>query len=123
MTAHTSVRTAMPGLRVVPQTVGFRCVLDVQGEIDVATAGMLRSALEEALESGRRDIWVDLSEVTFMDSSGLKMLAQADHDVAGHNGRLTVICPTGPVRRTLELTGLVDELGVRASRADAQRFS
>jgi anti-anti-sigma factor len=113
----------MPGLRVVPQAVGFRCVLSVAGEIDIATANILRSALERALESGSREIWVDLGEVTFMDSSGLNALVRADHDVAGHHGRLTVICPTGPVRRTLELTGLVHELNVRASRTDAQRFS
>jgi len=95
----------------------------VAGEIDIATADILRSALERARESGRRDIWVDLSDVTFMDSSGLNALVRADHDFAGHNGRLTVICPTGPVRRTLELTGLVGELNVQASRTDAQRFS
>jgi anti-anti-sigma factor len=123
LTLDLSVPTARPGLSVVPQTVGFRRVLSVRGEIDIATAGILRSALEEALESGRRDTWVDLSEVTFMDSSGLNALVQADHDFAGHNGRLTVICPTGPVRRTLELTGLAGELNVQATRADAQRFS
>jgi stage II sporulation protein AA (anti-sigma F factor antagonist) len=113
----TSVRTA---LRVVPRSVGFRSVLSVQGEIDIATAGSLRSALERARESGRRDIWVDLSEVTFMDSSGLNALVRADHDCAAHNVRLTVICPAGPVRRTLELTGLVHALNVQASRSDAQ---
>src|SRR5690348_1668548 len=86
VTAHTPVRTAMPGLRVMPQTVGFRCVLNVAGEIDIATADILRSALERARESGRRDIWVDLSDVTFMDYSGLNALVRADHDFAGHNG-------------------------------------
>jgi stage II sporulation protein AA (anti-sigma F factor antagonist) len=108
---------------VDPQTVGFRCVLSVRGEIDIASVGTLRSAMAQTFESGLRDVWVDLSEVTFMDSSGLNALVEADQAFAGGNRQLTVICPTGPVRRAIELTGLDRELHVLSSRADAQRLS
>jgi anti-anti-sigma factor len=95
-------------------------VLSVRGEIDMATAGVLQDAIDRARESGRREIWADLTEVTFMDSSGLNALVRADHDCAANHVRLTVICPPGPVHRTLELTGLIRELNVQASRSDAQ---
>jgi anti-anti-sigma factor len=105
------------------QTVGFRGVLSACGEIDIATVGSLRSALENALASGLRDIWVDLSEVTFMDSCGLHALVLADHAFTGRHRQLTIICPRGAVRRTLELTGLDRVLNVQSSRADAHRLS
>jgi anti-sigma B factor antagonist len=104
---------------VHPESAGSRRVLSVRGDIDIGTLGILRSALQAALESGRRDVWVDLSEVTFMDSSGLNALVNADHEFSGCKRNLTVICPTGPVRRILELTGLDRELGMMNTRADA----
>src|SRR5215210_4565563 len=57
------------GLEVSHATVGFRCVVTVRGEVDVATAGTLDAALETVVHSGERDIWVDLTDVTFFESS------------------------------------------------------
>jgi anti-anti-sigma factor len=113
----------MPYLRVKAQTIGFRRVLSLRGEIDIGSAGILRSALEQALESGLREVWADLSEVRFLDSSGLNALVKADHAFVARHRQLVIICPVGPVRRTLELTGLDRELNVLGSRGEAQRLS
>jgi len=48
---------------------------------------------------------VDLTALTFIDSSGIKVPCHALRDL-GANGRLIVSHPRPPVRRTLELTGL-----------------
>jgi anti-anti-sigma factor len=90
-----------------------RVVLAVSGEIDMATVGPLRDALERAARAP--EVWVDLSEVEFMDSTGLTALVSAHHAI--EHGRLTVICPTnGAVRRALEVSGLHEVLRLRPSR-------
>ena len=85
---------------------GDRIVLAVRGEIDMATAYRLRAALERA--DGARDVRVDLREVEFMDSTALSALVAA-HQALEH---LTIVCPPGPGRRALEVSGLIDVLEV-----------
>ena len=98
---------------------GHRTVLAVAGEVDIASAPALRSALETALESGAHELWVDLCATTFMDSSGLHVLLDT-HSLADRlRRRLTVVCPPGNVRRVLDLTGIVNTLRVYEARLDA----
>jgi anti-anti-sigma factor len=110
-------------LEISSVTVGFRRVLSLEGEVDVATVPALRAALKEARESGERDIWIDLTNVGFLDSSGVSALVEADRAFSREHRRFAVICPPGPVRRVLELTGLDKELALFHTRADAQRLS
>jgi anti-sigma B factor antagonist len=86
---------------------GRRAVLAARGEIDLGTVDDLRDAIERATESSAAEVWVDLSEVDFMDSTGLSAL------VVGHRalqGRFVVICPDGAPRRALEICGLHEVL-------------
>jgi anti-sigma B factor antagonist len=86
---------------------GRRAVLAARGEIDLGTVDDLRDAIERATESRSAEVWVDLSDVAFMDSTGLSAL------VVGHRalpGRFVVICPDGPPRRALEICGLHEVL-------------
>ena len=88
-----------------------RVVVAVSGDIDLATAGTLRDALLRAVDSRR--VWVDLTEVEFMDSTGLNALVIAHHAT---EGQLVVVCPEGPPRRALEVSGLHQVLNVVTSR-------
>jgi anti-sigma B factor antagonist len=88
-----------------------RVVFLVSGEIDLATAGDLRETLLAAVDS--RPLWVDLTEVEFMDSTGLNALVVAHH---ASDGSLVVVCPEGPPRRALEISGLHQVLNVVTSR-------
>ncbi len=79
-------------------------VLVARGEIDAASAPVLRSALEQA-KSRDPIIAVDLAGVTFMDSSGLNVLVLAQRSLDGI-GSVRVTNPSQQVRRLLEMTGL-----------------
>ena len=105
-------------LTIAEHRVGRRAVLSVAGEVDISTADDLRAAIETAA-TRVFEIWVDLSETTFMDSSGLHAMVQARTRLADANLRLALICPDGPVLRVLKLTGFDRMFEIHASRSEA----
>lgn len=99
-------------------------VLDVRGEIDLGTAPLLREALEPALENGTGSIVVDMSEVTFIDSTGVHLLVDTFRRLSHENRRLAIVCDTGgQVHRVLGLLGLLETLAVYRSRDSALTHS
>jgi anti-sigma B factor antagonist len=92
-------------------------VVVVSGEIDMATAPMLGRELTAAIEAGDGAVVLDLVDVTFFDSSGLRVAIVAHRDLGDRGRRLAVVCtPEGHVRRTFTLAGLADVLDLHASR-------
>ena len=74
--------------------------LSASGEIDLATKDGLQAALTPLLD-GERPLLLDLSQVTFIDCAGLRVL-QAAHLA---HGRFAVVAPSDAVARLLELSG------------------
>jgi anti-sigma B factor antagonist len=105
-------------LTISEERVGRRAVLSVAGEVDINSATELRTAIESAA-TGAFEIWLDLSALTFMDSSGLHAMSEARLRLTEANIRLTVICPEGPVLRVLALTGFDRIFEVHPSRSAA----
>jgi anti-sigma B factor antagonist len=92
----------------------------VTGEIDMATAPMLANELTTAIEGGAAPVVFDLVDVTFFDSSGLRVAIVAHRDLGERGRRLAVVCdPEGHVRRTFALAGLADVLDLHPSREAA----
>ncbi len=75
------------------------------GEIDAASASLLATELDQAIVCGNGVVHVDLSAVTFMDSSGVNALLTANQ-----RGRLHVTAVHPAVQRVLEITGVLDML-------------
>lgn len=94
-------------------------VVSAEGEVDVSTAPSLRQRLYELPESAK--VVVDLSEVTFLDSTGLGVLVAALKRVresdAGGDLRLVVTRPQ--VSKVLEVTGLSTVFSVFPSLDEA----
>jgi anti-sigma B factor antagonist len=101
--------------------VGQRTVIAAAGEIDLITAYRLEDAADAALDQGTHDLWIDLSDVEFIDSTGIHALLQVRSRVEALNRRLAVICPISPIRRAFALTGLDDALPLYTSRDEAHR--
>ena len=95
-----------PLLSVEPEVTGSRTVLRVEGEVDLATAPQLHAAIDAAFTSAAREVCVDLGGTTFMDSSGLHVLVAATQRAAEVGCELTLVCPSGPVARVIELSGV-----------------
>jgi anti-anti-sigma factor len=86
--------------------------VSVLGELDLRTAPGLAEALDRLLDGGVRDLELDLSAVTFMDSAGLGVLLRVHRRLQG-TGRLTLTGPPPAVRRVLALSGIDDLVAVR----------
>jgi anti-sigma B factor antagonist len=108
---------APPSLRLLESRAGDRLVLSAQGEIDIVSVPALRAALKGAAGSGAAEVWLDLSRVEFMDSTGMTALVEAHEWL--HDSRFAVICPDGPVRRVMAVSGVDRILTIHASRSPA----
>jgi anti-anti-sigma factor len=86
----------------------------IRGELDCATAPSLRAALED-LDAVARVVRIDLSAADFMDCAGVGVLVVSHRRLSRRGGGLVLDSPSGPVRRVLELTGLLDMIAVAAS--------
>lgn len=95
-------------------------VLSVHGEIDAESAPVLRKFLLPVLEHQTGPVVVDLSEVAFMDSTGLHVLVDTLRRLEPQNRRFAIVCRAGgQVHRLLALVGLLDALTVHRSRESA----
>jgi anti-anti-sigma factor len=91
-----------------------RFVVTVRGELDLATADRLWSELEPLL-SADAVVVLDGTEITFLDSSGLRVLLQAGNRAAADGGAFRLVAPQPAVQRVLELAGAGDHLHTRDS--------
>jgi anti-sigma B factor antagonist len=84
-------------------------LLEVDGEIDTATAARLQTGLDEALDAAQAEdtaVVVDLTGVTFLASSGLAVLiGGARRMTAALGGRLRLVAASRSVTRPLQVTG------------------
>lgn len=97
---------------------GDRSVLTVAGEIDVYTAPVLREHLSQAIAADRADVVVDLSGVTFMDSTGLGVLVGALKRARSFGGDLQLVVPSERVLAVFRLTGLTQVFTIHADVAE-----
>lgn len=81
-------------------------VLRPSGDLDLATVDAFRDAVTDALGGRPSALVVDLSDVPFVDSSGLGVLAGALRTQRQHGGVLVVVHPQPIVRRAIDLVGL-----------------
>ena len=94
-------------------------VLDVGGEIDIATSPELHEFLTALIENGPELLIVNLSDVSFIDSTGLGVLVAAVRDVRAGGGDLRLVVTQPHIIKLLELTGLDEVFSVLPSTSDA----
>lgn len=103
-------------LRVDHSHAPFTVVAAI-GELDGVGAPALRTKLSEVVDSGAGKVAVDLSDVAFIDSTGLGVLIQYHRLFAAEGGEMRVVVTQPHVRRVFGLTGLNEVLAVYDSLA------
>lgn len=80
------------------------------GELDLATAPDLQRAMDRAEASDAREIVLDLSHLSFLDSTGLRLVIHADARSRSDGNRLRLLRGSESVQRLFVLCGLADRL-------------
>ena len=83
-------------------------VVVLEGELDVYTAPELQKVLEPIRQSGRHDIRIDLTDVSYMDSTGLGIFVGTLKDLNQHDREMYVTGVSKRILRLFEITGLRD---------------
>ena len=94
-------------------------VIAARGEIDLFTAPELKQVITEAIESGERRVAIDLSEVSFLDSTALGVLIGAVKRLRSRDGVLTIVNTDANIAKTFEITGLDQIFTIRPTRDEA----
>ena len=94
-------------------------VIEVGGEIDLYSAPELKQRLLGVIDAGKRQVVVDLSEVTFIDSTALGVLVGAVKRLRSADGTLALVCTKPSIAKVFETTGLERVFAIHATRADA----
>jgi len=89
-------------------------VVKLFGELDLSTAPQLEACLE-GLGADGADVRLDLSGLSFCDSSGISAMVTASKRVRKQGGHLSIVFPQPAVRSVLEITGLFDYLSAPRS--------
>lgn len=89
-----------------------RAIVAATGQIDLATAPRLAEALTYAIDQGAPEMVLDLHGVDFLDSAGVRVLAEAARAAAAGDVSMTLEGAQGWVARVLQITGLADYLRV-----------
>ncbi|MER7408462.1 STAS domain-containing protein [Streptomyces sp. NPDC000070] len=106
---------ARPGLSIDHTTVDGVRVLTLRGEIDHTVKNELTEALLAFDGAPRPRTVVDLSGVTFMDSSGINVLIAAHQSMSDAQGWLRLAGARNSVLRVLELVGLDQVIGCHST--------
>ena len=80
------------------------------GEVDLATVGDVREQVDELLSAGFTRVLLDLRQVSFLDSTGLRLIIEFVRSSRADGWQFVLIDGSAPVRRVFDVTGLRDQL-------------
>jgi anti-sigma B factor antagonist len=103
-------------ISIAPAGSGATAVIEAVGEVDLGNSDRLAESATVA-GAGGGGVILDMSGVTFMDSSGLKALLLATRELG--SGLAVVVTPGSSVERLIVLAGVADRIPNYASRSEA----
>lgn len=86
--------------------------VSLSGELDIATADQLTSALDGVTPASGERLVIDLTAVSFMDSTGLRVLIAANGAASEGGYELFIVTGESPAKRVLELTRMDEHMQV-----------
>jgi anti-sigma B factor antagonist len=108
----------VPFLELSESTESGIHVFDLRGELDVSTVRVLHQRLVNAIDD-RACVVLDCMGLTFIDSSGMRLLLSALRLVHRHDGCLVLACANPTVLRLFAVTGMDKTFDVVGSREEA----
>ncbi|MFJ3714360.1 STAS domain-containing protein [Streptomyces sp. NPDC090057] len=95
-------------------------LLTLTGALDHHTSTRLTTAVQPHLQTHTPAVWLELSGLTFIDSTGITCLLHLHRTITAAHGHLTLITPSPPVQRMLDTTGIGQVLTIHTHHDAAQ---
>src|ERR671919_646841 len=94
-------------------------VIALSGEVDLYTAPEFKQQLLEVIGKGGKELVVDLSDTTFIDSTTLGVLVGGVKRLRPNGGQLTLVCSDRNITKIFEITGLNKVFPIYETRVEA----
>ena len=98
---------------------GDTYVISLAGEVDLYTAPEFKQQLLEVIGQGRKEVIVDFSDTTFIDSTTLGVLVGGVKRLRTNDGQLSLVCSDRNITKIFEITGLDRVFTIYPSREEA----
>jgi anti-sigma B factor antagonist len=106
-TSSTGAPQEVPfGLQILASEHGTTSTIELRGEWDIAQRQPTRDAVNAALQRRPECLVIDLTQVSFIDSTGISVIVNTSERCAGQSTRLVIIPGPRAVQRVFELCGL-----------------
>jgi anti-sigma B factor antagonist len=111
---------ALTDVRITSAELGpDTCVISLGGELDLASSDRLMEEIDRVLAGDYRRLIVDLSAVTFLDSTALGVLTSAATRVRARGGEIVLVSDDPKVVRVFQITGLDRVFRLQRSLSEA----
>jgi anti-sigma B factor antagonist len=94
-------------------------VVEVEGEIDISSSRRFKDALSRGISDGAGRLIIDLTNVTFLDSTAIGVVVGGVKDMRALGGTLDIVCPDGSITGIFKTTRLDEILDIYLTRAEA----
>jgi len=94
-------------------------VISLAGEVDLYTAPEFKQQLLEVIGQGGKNVIVDFTSTTFIDSTTLGVLVGGVKRLRTNEGQLSLVCSDRNITKIFEITGLDRVFAIHASRDEA----
>ena len=94
-------------------------VIALTGEVDLYTAPEFKQQLLDVIGKGGKDVVVDFSDTTFIDSTTLGVLVGGVKRLRAQDGRLSLVCSDRNITKIFEITGLDRVFTIYPTRDEA----
>ena len=94
-------------------------VIALTGEVDLYTAPEFKQQLLDVIAKGARDVVVDFTRTTFIDSTTLGVLVGGVKRLRAQDGRLSLVCSDRNITKIFEITGLDRVFTIYPTRDEA----
>ncbi|MDS1269887.1 STAS domain-containing protein [Lipingzhangella sp. LS1_29] len=111
----------MSALKTTPTSHEHAVVVELDGEIDIATAEDFRAEITALAETPGTHAILDCERLSFIDSSGLRALIQCHKVAQQHSSQIALAAATHRVAQILHVTAIDRRIPVHATVADALR--
>ena len=101
------------------QVDGGAYVISLAGEVDLYTAPEFKQQLLDVISQGGKEVIVDFSDTTFIDSTTLGVLVGGVKRLRTNDGQLSLVCSDRNITKIFEITGLDRVFTIYPTRAEA----